>query len=64
MCGRRALWVCGVWLPGGQWAGHDGGFEPISGTCADPTRDEKVGALIRGLTVLNREDGLKPALSR
>ncbi len=29
----------GVWLPGGEWAGHDGGFEPISGTNAGPTRD-------------------------
>ena len=35
----RLVGVWGVWLPGGQWAGHDGGFEPISGTCADPTRD-------------------------
>src|SRR5271166_2582370 len=34
----RLVGVWGVWLPGGQWAGHDGGFEPISGTCADPTR--------------------------
>jgi hypothetical protein len=35
--GVRRARLLGVWLAGRQGAGHDGGFEPVAGSCAGPT---------------------------